>query len=66
MKFAGVGGYPKALVTLGVLKSSISSLRMIPVEGDLKAEPKYKFTVEVRATALRCLSTVERWVVPLS
>lgn len=32
IKFAGDGGSPKALVILGELKSSISSLNIIPVD----------------------------------
>lgn len=32
MKFGGDGGRPKPLVILGELKSSISSLKIIPVE----------------------------------
>ena len=40
IKLAGLGGTPKALVTLGDEKSSISSLRMIPVCSDVNPAPK--------------------------
>lgn len=40
MKFAGDGGTPKAFVMLGAEKSSISSLRMIPVLLERTCEPK--------------------------
>lgn len=40
MKLLGEGGTPKPFVMSGELKSSISLLRMIPVEFDLTLEPK--------------------------
>jgi hypothetical protein len=40
MKFSGDGGTPNALVIFGAEKSSISSLRMIPVRMDLTFAPK--------------------------
>ena len=40
MKLAGLGGTPKALVTSGDEKSSISSFRMIPVCSDVNPAPK--------------------------
>lgn len=40
MKLAGLGGTPKALVTLGDEKSSISSFRMMPVCSDVNPAPK--------------------------
>lgn len=40
MKLFGEGGTPKPLVMNGELKSSISLLRIIPVDFDLTLEPK--------------------------
>lgn len=40
MKLLGEGGTPKAFVMYGELKSSIISLKMIPVERDITLEPK--------------------------
>lgn len=40
MKLFGEGGTPKPFVRNGELKSSISSLRSIPVELDMTLEPK--------------------------
>lgn len=40
MKLFGEGGTPKPLVMNGELKSSISLLRIIPVNLDLTLEPK--------------------------
>ena len=40
MKLFGEGGTPKWLVMLGAEKSSISSLSMIRVRGDISREPK--------------------------
>lgn len=40
MKLAGLGGTPKALVTLGDEKSSIQSFRMMPVCSDVNPAPK--------------------------
>lgn len=40
MKLLGEGGIPKPLVMYGELKSSISSLKMIPVDPDMTLEPK--------------------------
>lgn len=42
MKLTGDGGMPKALVILGELKSSISSLNMIPVEFERNIAPNLK------------------------
>lgn len=42
MKLLGEGGIPKPLVMYGELKSSISSLKMIPVDPDMTLEPKLK------------------------
>ncbi len=42
MKLLGDGGRLKSLVMLGDEKSSISSLKMIPVEGDMILDPKLK------------------------
>lgn len=42
MKLLGEGGIPKSLVMYGELKSSISSLKMIPVDPDMTLEPKLK------------------------
>lgn len=40
MKLLGEGGTPKPFVMYGELKSSISSLKMMPVERDITLEPK--------------------------
>jgi len=40
MKFAGEGGIPNPLIMWGELKSSISSLYMIPLTLDSTSEPK--------------------------
>ena len=40
IKLFGEGGRLKSLVMFGDEKSSISSLKMIPVEGDMIREPK--------------------------
>ena len=40
MKLFGEGGIPNPLVMYGELKSSISSLKMIPVDRDMTLEPK--------------------------
>ena len=40
MKLWGEGGRLKSLVMLGEEKSSISSFKMMPVEGDIMREPK--------------------------
>ena len=40
IKLAGLGGRPKKLMTLGEAKSSISSLRIIPVSSDINEAPK--------------------------
>jgi hypothetical protein len=40
IKFAGEGGRPKPLVILGELKSSISSLNIIPVDTERIIAPK--------------------------
>lgn len=42
MKLLGDGGIPKPLVIYGELKSSISSLKMIPVDRDITLDPKLK------------------------
>lgn len=39
IKFAGDGGMPKMLVIFGEEKSSISSLKMIPVSSPRRLEP---------------------------
>lgn len=44
MKFAGEGGIPNPLIMLGELKSSISSLNMIPLTLDRTSEPKLEKT----------------------
>ena len=43
MKLAGEGGRLNLLVMLGYEKSSIWSFKMMPVEGDMKPQPKLKF-----------------------
>lgn len=40
MKLLGEGGTPKPLVIYGELKSSISSLKIMPVDLDITLEPK--------------------------
>lgn len=40
MKLLGEGGTPKPFVMSGELKSSISLLRIIPVDLDMTLEPK--------------------------
>lgn len=40
MKLLGEGGRPNPFLTYGELKSSMLSLKMIPVEGDITLEPK--------------------------
>ena len=52
MKLAGDGGTPKSFVMLGDEKSSIWSLKMIPVEGDIISDPKERLMVLVTDTAL--------------
>ena len=42
IKLAGEAGTPKELIVPGVLKSSISSLKMMPVDFDINFEPKLK------------------------
>ena len=42
IKFAGLGGTPKAFVTLGEEKSSISSFKMMPVCSDVNPAPKLR------------------------
>lgn len=42
MKLAGLGGRPKKFTILGEEKSSISSLRIMPVSSDTNAAPKLK------------------------
>jgi hypothetical protein len=48
MKLLGDGGRLKSLVMLGDEKSSISSLKMIPVEGDMIPDPKLKRKINVK------------------
>ena len=43
IKLAGEAGTPKKLDVPGVLKSSISSLKMIPVDFDINLDPKLKY-----------------------
>ena len=43
MKLFGEGGTPKPLVMLGAEKSSISSLKITPVCGDITVEPNLPF-----------------------
>ena len=52
MKLAGDGDTPKSLVMLGNEKSSIWSLRIIPVEGDIISDPNTRLMVLVTATAV--------------
>lgn len=40
MKLLGEGGIPNPLVMWGELKSSISSLKIIPVDRDMTLDPK--------------------------
>ncbi len=61
MKFCGDGAKPKALLTLGLLKSSIWLFMTMPVSGTMTCEPKSRFTVVVmlmvkpeRSAAVRC------------
>lgn len=42
MKLLGEGGIPKVLLMYGELKSSISLLKMTPVDPDMTLEPKLK------------------------
>ncbi len=42
MKLLGEGGMPKPLVMLGDEKSSISSLKITPVCGDITIDPKLR------------------------
>ena len=57
----GEGHNPNALGNPGVEKSSISSLKMIPVSESSICDPKTKLIVEVNATAIPFLSTTEVW-----
>ena len=52
MKFAGDGGTPKSFVIFGDEKSSIWSLKIIPVDGDIISDPKERLMVLVTDTAL--------------
>ena len=65
-KLAGVGGGELGVVFAGMEKSSISLLSRTPVLGDTIRDPKYALTVLVMETALRSLSTTDRWLVPWS
>lgn len=64
MKLAGAGGGTFPDVFVGMEKSSISLLRIIPVLGERNFEPKYQLIVEVMETAFRSRSTIEMWLVP--
>lgn len=64
MKFEGEGMKPKALDWLGMLKSFISLLRMMPVWGTTSWEPKRRFMVVVREIERPVASAVTRWDVP--
>lgn len=48
MKLFGDGGIPKPLLMYGELKSSISSLKMMPVDWDMTLEPKLKIGMIVK------------------
>ena len=65
-KLAGVGGGEPGVVFVGMEKSSISLLSRTPVLGDTIRDPKYALTVLVMETALRSLSTTDKWLVPWS
>ena len=60
IKLAGAGAGTPAETFPGIEKSSISLFRSIPVLGDSICEPKYEFTVEVRDTAFRSRSMIDR------
>lgn len=55
-KFIGLGGTPKSLLKPVVEKSSMPSLKVIPVRRPRSLEPKYRLTVVVTATACPFLS----------
>lgn len=57
---------PNASGMPGVAKSSISSLRMMPVLASSTREPKMRLTVDVSATAPPHWSMVDMCVVPWS
>lgn len=57
MKLLGEGGIPNPLFMQGELKSSISSLKMTPVDPDMTLEPKLKQKekpTKVRGSVTRC------------
>ena len=63
-KFCGGGGRYPGGCDVGIAKSSISLLRITPVDGDNTRAPNGEFTVVVMATAFRCASTMLKWLVP--
>jgi hypothetical protein len=65
-KLFGDGGSPKSLMISGNEKSSISSLNIIPVLGDIISAHINKLTVLVAATASPLGATTEIWEVPWS
>ena len=48
MKFAGDGGTPNALVIFGELKSSISSLNIMPVDSERIIAPKLSKLIKLK------------------
>lgn len=64
IKFAGAGGKLSVDISVGIEKSPISLLRIIPVEGERIPAPNGLFTVVVIDTALRSVSTMQKWLVP--
>lgn len=58
MKFAGEGGKPNPLVIFGELKSSISSLNIIPVDLDRIIAPRLSDEVQVLEKELLLHATV--------
>jgi hypothetical protein len=64
IKFVGAGGSLSGDISVGVEKSSISSLTTIPVEVERIPAPKCLFTVVVSDTAFLSASTTHVWLVP--
>lgn len=60
MKLFGEGGIPKPFVMYGELKSSISSLKMMPVDLDMTFEPKLKTKKQKKGMRNECISEKEK------
>lgn len=64
IKLVGAGGNFSGDISVGMEKSSISSLITIPVEVERIPAPKCRFTLVVSDTAFLSASTTHKWLVP--